>query len=155
MKTGLFIVLILTDFFILTFLCLSYRKIKTIGSLAKVVCTLLGVALVVTLCVKIIMLNPSYKPALFVQGVYFACFDWMLICLMEFLELFTNSFKGNKYFKVGVYIFAIGESVSFWLILLLIIYLIWNMSAIPMAFFGTKWIHQSFLIYIWFFHMLW
>lgn len=113
MKTGLFIVLILTDFFILFFLYLAHRKIKTIGSLAKVVCSLLGVALVVTLCVKIIMLNPSYKPALFVQGVYFACFDWMLICLMHFLELFTNSFKGNKYFIIGVYTFAVGESVSF------------------------------------------
>jgi len=107
--------LILTLYLIMIILlvfCVQKASSKK-SALGNSIAALLVIATIIVLASSIYLLLPSKFPALLFQSIYFLCFDWLTICLLNYTEHFTDMFKGNSPRRIVILGIAVADSISF------------------------------------------
>ena len=69
-------------------------------------------AALTALCNGVAVVSDSETLAVLCYGLYFAFADWLVIALLDFTRLYTDSPQGTLLFKGVVYVLAIADSLS-------------------------------------------
>lgn len=107
-----FFVIILTVMeLLIIFNIIKARKCE--GRVAKVIVRLLSIALFTIITQICLMVTNNKMIALIAQGLYFLSIDWILICMLHFVQLYTEQFEENNIAKKLCYGIAALDTASF------------------------------------------
>lgn len=100
----LYYIILLGILLLLMFKCITLAsKAKTKYSLSII--SLLTSALISTIIYSIFLISTNHKIAVFFDGLYFICTDWLLILMLNFLISYASEHKTYKILK-KIYIIA-------------------------------------------------
>ena len=88
----------------LTFALAKGRLAKTVTSFLRMMLLLLGVN-------AFLVISTSYFLSTVALNAYYACIDWTLICLLHFMEEYTQTFRENQRAKSIIYVAALADTL--------------------------------------------
>ena len=92
--------------------CISiYRTGEIEGRLAKTVTSFLRMMLLLLGVNAFLVISTSYFLSTVALNAYYACIDWTLICLLHFMEEYTQTFRENQRAKSIIYGAALADTL--------------------------------------------
>lgn len=92
--------------------CISiYRTGEMEGRLAKTVTSFLRMILVLLAVNAFLVVSTNYFLSNVALNAYYACIDWTLICLLHFMEEYTQTFRENQTAKNMIYGAALADTL--------------------------------------------
>lgn len=108
-------------FFLFTVLCCMVvflfawiRKAgKSDNELKKPIIRLLWLGIFTVITQSVFLICGSYVAASAAVGCYYASIDWLVIAMLSYIEVYTQTFQGRKTVKIAVYGLAVLDTLNF------------------------------------------